>query len=323
MKKYLKDLEEELRKNNLSEKEIEEILADHQEMIDTAKKEGLSEDELNEKFGDPKDVAEELSDFSEQATDKEKKVKKAATKELIFDGVKENYNFTIGLINEDIEIEPIEGDKIIVKAIGNINFDKYEIGFENNEFELKAPKGLRRNYFGFDSEKRFIIHLPKGIRMNEAKMKLINGDVRIENIDSEKFELGTNNGDLDLKKLNTKTFVLGGINGDVLIEDFKSNTLKISTISGDLKIDRLVVKEDVFVNTVSGNVIIDNSECAEMKLKTVSGDICGKEFYPGQVSMNSVSGDINVVNTDKTKPVEIITKRSVSGDVKFVLKQKR
>jgi uncharacterized membrane protein len=69
MKKFLKDLETELRKNNLSENEIKEIMADHEEMIQSAKSEGLTDEELEAKFGSPKNVAEELSQFTEKAED--------------------------------------------------------------------------------------------------------------------------------------------------------------------------------------------------------------------------------------------------------------
>ena len=48
MKKYLEDLKQELLKKKLTNKEIEEILTDHEEMIQNAMDEGLSEDEINE-----------------------------------------------------------------------------------------------------------------------------------------------------------------------------------------------------------------------------------------------------------------------------------
>jgi len=58
MKKYLEDLRQELVKQKLTNKEIEEIMADHEEMIRTAMEEGLSEEEIKAKFGQPKQVAE-------------------------------------------------------------------------------------------------------------------------------------------------------------------------------------------------------------------------------------------------------------------------
>ena len=60
MKKFLKDLEKELNKLGISEKEIKEIIGDHEEMIETALKDGLSEGQLADKFGNPAKVAKEL-----------------------------------------------------------------------------------------------------------------------------------------------------------------------------------------------------------------------------------------------------------------------
>ena len=60
MKKFLKDLEKELRKIGVNEEEITEILADHVEMIEAGKSEGLNEENMNSKFGDPKNIAEEI-----------------------------------------------------------------------------------------------------------------------------------------------------------------------------------------------------------------------------------------------------------------------
>ena len=323
MKKYLKDLEEELRKNNLSEKEIKEILADHEEMIETAKNEGLSEEELNEKFGNPKDVAEELSDFSEQADESEEEEKEANSKTFEFTGVKEGYKVNISLINEDVKVITNEGDKITLEVIGISNVKKYDIGFENNEFFLKAPTGLRFNYFSGRKEQKFIVNLPKAITVGEFRVKLVNGDAKIKNIVSEMMELGTNNGDFKLKNLETKQLKLSNINGDVSIESVKCDNLKVSTISGDLEIKDLKVKEDFFANTVSGDVKINDSECRELSLKTVSGDVKGDEFYPQKLSLSSVSGDVKIVNSDEDRKVIVLKKRSVSGDIRLILKEKK
>jgi len=326
MKKYLKDLEEELRKNNLSEEEIEEILADHEEMIETAKKEGLSEDELNEKFGDPKVVAEELSDFSEQASDtknEDKENKKKKNKKIVFEGVNENYNINISLVNEDLKIQPTEEDKIIVEYVGRIDISKYDIGFESNEFYLKSPKRLINSYFNIIRQIKFIVYLPKNKKIEDLKIKLINGDAKVNHIFCSKIEFETNNGDLKLENLDTKVFKLRVINGDVSIETVHCDSLKISTISGDLDIKELKVKEDIFVSTISGDMKITDSECAEISLSTISGDIKGTEFYPTKIALSSISGDIKIVNTDETRPIKITKERTVSGDIDIILKQKK
>ena len=58
MKIFLQNLEDELKKNNLNEEEINDIIADHSEMIESAISEGLSDEDLEQKFGNPKDLAD-------------------------------------------------------------------------------------------------------------------------------------------------------------------------------------------------------------------------------------------------------------------------
>lgn len=325
MKKYLKDLEEELRKNNLSEKEIEEILADHEEMIETAINDGLSADELNTKFGDPKTVAEELSGFSESESndedDKEHKRKIAKTK--VFDNIDENYNVNIALINEDISIQPNDLNNITVEFFGEIDIEKYQIEYKKNTFILKSPKEIRKSYFGFSSNRKFVVRLPKNLKINDFEMKLINSDAKIDEILSVKTFVDTKNGDLKLKNIKTGEFRFNSINGDSSLETISCDKIKISTISGDMEIKDLKAKGEMFVNSVSGDLRIKDSECLNVTLKTVSGDIKATEFYPETISLSSVSGDIKVVNTDSSRPIEVTKNRSLSGDVDIILKKKK
>jgi len=61
MKKFLENLRTELKKKHINEGEIEEILRDHEEMIDEALAEGLSEEDITKKFGNPEQVAADIS----------------------------------------------------------------------------------------------------------------------------------------------------------------------------------------------------------------------------------------------------------------------
>ncbi|MBI9009562.1 MAG: DUF4097 family beta strand repeat protein [Tenericutes bacterium] len=323
MKKYLKDLEEELRKNNLNEKEIEEILADHEEMIEAAINDGLSDEELNTKFGDPKTVAEELSGFSESESDDDKEHKKQDGKMMVFDNIDENYNVNIALINEDISVQSNDSNNITVEFFGITNIDKYQIEYKKNTFILKSPKEIRKSYFGFSKNRRFVVTLPKNLQINDFEMKLINADAKIDDILSAKTLVDTKNGDLKLKNIKTGEFRFNSINGDSTLETINCDKIKISTISGDLQIENLKAKGEMFVNSVSGDLRIKDSECLNVTLKTVSGDIKATEFYPKTVTLSSVSGDIKIVNTDSSRPIEVTHKRSLSGDVDIILKKKK
>ena len=53
----------------------------------------------------------------------------------------------------------------------------------------------------------------------------------------------------------------------------------------------------------------------EATFKTVSGDLDGKNFYVKEISLKSVSGDVNIVNDDKTREIKVKNKKTLSGDI--------
>ena len=316
MKKFLKNLEEELKKRKINEEEIKEILADHEEMIESAINEGLSDEELEAKFGDPKNVADELSEFSSRKKEKDAK----ADKDIIFDSVKDNFNVEIKLINEDVEVISHDEKSIIIKAFRIQDLDKYIIEFKNNRLFMQAPKYKGINIFRSGSRNgKFEIYLPENMQIDTFGLKNINGDFELENLKIKEFDAGNNNGDLELNNLELGDFKASGINGDISIDNVTCVEFNISTINGDAEINKLVCENDIFANTVSGDLEISNSSCRDATLKTVSGDLDGEEFYPKSVSLSSVSGDICIRNKDASRPIEIRRKKSISGDVEIII----
>ncbi len=315
MKKFLKDLEEELRKNNLNEEEIADIIADHREMIDSAINDGLTDAELEEKFGNPKDVAEELSQFSDKE-EKGREKKKMKSKEL--NGIESNYNVNVGLINEDIVFKHADGDSILVEYTGKRDLEEYTITYENNEFVLHSPKRMEREIGMFGNQQRlFTVTLPNNKKINKFKLSEINGDIVVADIEAEEFEFNTKNGDVKFANMILDTFKISTINGDLEIDGCKAAMLTISQISGDMELKNSIIKHDIDINTVSGDLEFENVECVNFRLKSVSGDLDGKEFYPERVSLTSVSGDISIKNKDSARPIEIQHKKTVSGDVEI------
>ena len=121
MNKFLKDLETELKKLKVNPKEIEEILADHKEMMEAAKQEGLNEDEISNKFGDPVKVASEIHDDSKGTQtdidlDDIESIAKFDTKDYnfvkAFNLIPEGLDINISLISEDLILSDYDGEEI-------------------------------------------------------------------------------------------------------------------------------------------------------------------------------------------------------------------
>ncbi len=311
MKKFLNDLREELKKQNLTDLEIEDILSDHEEMIQTAIDEGLSEEELAKKFGDPKKIAEDLADLGAK---KESPGSGAYESWKSFDP-EDTLDVRTEMVDEDIRYRPSDNGKINVLYSGKGTIGQYELTYENKQLFLKAPK--RSGIFSFLSRSKaldFIIEVPKDVRITSVFQKSVNGDVKVEDMKTASFELSTVNGDALINKSELGHAKMNGVNGDLHVTDTSMKSLKFSLVNGDLSMSGCDVKEALNVQTVSGDASIKDSTCAECGFHSVSGDIKGEEFYPKKVSLKSVSGDI-IIKNKEDRGIEIVRKKSVSGTV--------
>ena len=321
MKKYLKDLEAELRKNNLSDEEINEILADHEEMIEAAQTEGLSDEELVEKLGNPDKLAKELSEFADQKSEESDEATENNGKHAYeFQDIEEGYDTEITLVNEDIKLKVFDEERIVINVKGKFKPELYDITFKNNKLTLKRKKKSSGSYFGIRRNVQFIVKVPKSKMIGNFEMKLVNGDAEILSIASANSKITTSNGDLDINDFKTTDFKLNTVNGDANIKKLQAENFETSVVNGDIVLEDTKVKEDIRMNSVSGDVKITNSECEDFTISTVSGDVIGKEFYPETVKLRSVSGDIKIVNTDLLRPIEVKSKKSVSGDIDIITK---
>src|SRR6056297_1542212 len=110
MKTFLEDLRKELKKQNLNDIEIADIINDHEEMISQAMEEGLTEDQIIEKFGDPKKLAEELG--QNEPDNEPDKLNDSQDSVLIDTFSKEGIQAVdFKLIHEDINILPSNTDQ--------------------------------------------------------------------------------------------------------------------------------------------------------------------------------------------------------------------
>lgn len=320
--KYIEDLKKELSKANFSTTEIEEIMEDFSEMIEEAISSGLSEDDLESKFGSPEKIATELHRENHEETDVEEEDVEVSNdvKDLEFlPG--SDYKISIGLINEDINIKVANVDKIIVKPEHIRKLSAYQIDFKDNTFILKKQSRKSFGWFGSINNDggTFKITLPQNKSVTDMDFSIVNGDGSIAGITVEKLKFRTTNGDFDLENLELKEASIESINGDIRMSDINSDQLKLSFVSGDAKFERLNIKGELNLNTVSGEVKAEELSCKRALIKTVSGDVDGKEFYTDEIVLRSISGDVNIENKDPNRKIGNVKKSSISGEV--VIKQ--
>ncbi|MBU1093202.1 MAG: DUF4097 family beta strand repeat protein [Firmicutes bacterium] len=314
MKKYLEDLRQELQKQKLTSKEIEEIIADHEEMIRTAMEEGLSEEQIKAKFGQPKQVAEELADNNEDVV-----AEQDDNDDLVlwktYQVEHDSLSVDVNLISEDITYQLSDSSEIKVYYEGKAKVEKYEISYEKNEFRLSAPKRLGFNFsFGKGDDLRFVVELPKHVVVKELKHVTISSDSTFKNLKVNDLKVNTTSGDLVITHNQIEKFKLNSVSGDCSIEDSKIVEFNLSQVSGDTELDHVTISGNFKANTVSGDVELNDVTCEDFEMHAVSGDVDGKEFYPKKVTLKSVSGDVNIKNQEK-RYIEIVKKSTLSGEI--------
>jgi len=314
MKKFIEDLRQELNKRNMKTSEIDDIIADHEEMIVTAKAEGLTEEEMLKRFGDPVKLAEELSDFSPKESDEEipsEDFQLWKSFSVTISGI----DVDIHLVSEDITFKTSQNGEIKVYQSGITDLGKYDLSFTGKKFTLKAPKYQGGLFMRHHSEdKAFIIEFPKTLILETFSYNSVSSDFKFSNLNAEEFTVSTTSGDLEIKNAHLGKTKWNTVSGDILVNDSKVTVLSSSQVSGDMTIKNVFIVENMTLNTVSGDAKIDHVICDQCTVHSVSGDIDGIEFYPGSVSLRSVSGDVTIKNKEP-KTIEITSKTTVSGDI--------
>ena len=314
MKKYLEDLRKELQKRHMSETEIADIIADHEEMINNAIEAGLNEDELKDKFGDPHRLADELAgNETNSEADEEDYI---LWKTFAVSG--DSYSVEIKSTDEDISFRPSRDGQIRVFYTGKSPSDKVSCTFENNKLVFTTPK-MRELFFFMRSHgdsASYVIELPAKLVVDEFTLTNINGDCRLEGLTINHFVINTTNGDINCHNLSIGDVKWNTVNGDMSLSSSKAGSIFTSQISGDMTLKKLEVDEGIKMTSVSGDIRVEDSTCGELDLNTVSGDLIGKEFYPHKIVLRTISGDVRISNSEKTE-IAIDKQRSLSGDIRI------
>jgi len=328
MSKFLKDLEKELNSLSVSPKEIKEILEDHIEMIEAATQDGLNENEISLKFGEPAKIATEIyndsinkESYEEISLDNVESVADYNTVDFTFvktfSNIPEALDFNVSFVNEDFILSDFDGEGIQVYQNRVKNIDDYSIDLEGSELVLKKKKIKKiLGSINFKSKSaEFLVLVPKGYKFNNLDYHTVSGDVVANQLFVNSFKLKSTNGDINLSNVNLGKANFSLVNGDIEIHGMKALSLDISLVNGDIEIEQALIDGDIYYNSVNGDVKLHNVECANASFKTVSGDVDGKNFYVKEISLKSISGDIEIQNDDKTREIKIVSKKTLSGDI--------
>ncbi len=313
MKTFLNDLRNALKNKNISAIEIEDIIKDHEDMIEEAKSEGLSEEEILTKLGKPEEIAEGLADFEEKDTSTETQKTQHILKE--FEVQSTSIDVSVSMSTETTEYKLVDSKSIRVLCRSNKEPSGYEVSFKNDTLKVEAPKLTQ--FLSFLSRGKgieFIIEIPKSLAINHFKHSTLSGDVHLDGFNIKHLEMNTVSGDIKVSKLEITEAQWYTVSGDITLDKSRLSSLKSSQVSGDLFVLSSAIEEYIDLDTVSGDMYLEDSKADSCKVNSVSGDVRGKEFYPNKISLSSISGNINIKNQEK-RHIEIISRSTLSGSI--------
>jgi len=186
------------------------------------------------------------------------------------------------------EIDIRGWDKDQVEITGELDELAEELIFDvDGEFTMIRVKMPRRNIsWGDGSDLEIRVPVKSRVDFNG-----VSTDVTLSNIEGGS-SIRSVSGDIRADNIDQR-LLINSVSGEVEVTD-ASGKAKITSVSGDLRLDLSCT--EVSVNAVSGEVDLDLEAFDSLSASTVSGelDISGRLNDSGNISMNSVSGDIGL-----------------------------
>lgn len=317
MMTYLEDLKNELKKRNVSQDEIDDIIRDHDEMISEALREGLTEEEIPQRFGDPKALAEELSsnttsrDAYEESDDSQDDFKLFKS----FMPSEDEQKVYIAMVYQDVTVRASNDSDYHVNYQGPGDINEYNISYHHGELKIESPKfkGLLFKRNKKDSIS-FIIEVPKSIELVEFKHKTVSGDIDFRDVNAKDAAFSITSGDLNLKNTKVDKLVVNTVSGDVNVKELSARVVETSQVSGDMNMSQVIITELIHAGSVSGDFSFNEAHVEVAEFNMVNGDVEGKEFYPKMISFKSVSGDLDIKNNERTD-IKMQKTNTLSGKI--------
>ena len=318
MKKYLKDLKNALLKQKISNFQIAEIMKDHEDMIKDALSEGLKEEELVSRFGEPEDIARSLAEDVMEDMKEKLNDEKPIESSYKFESETDAFKVNIELSSETIYIKSSDDQFIHVDVEGDQSVDPMKVTYDDQTLNVQKEQVGISQTISYKDDKVIYISLPVSKTISSIMVKLISGDFEIKDLSCGHLGIRLISGDITIKSLIADSIKLNTVSGDSTLSKVVTDKLHVSQVSGDLEIDDLKAELELELHTVSGDIEIEDVSCDLFDLDSVSGDVEAKEFYPKTVRFKSVSGDLDIDNKSK-REIKIISKKTLTGDINIDL----
>lgn len=250
-KKFLDRLSIEL--DNVNAKHKDDILDKYRKRYEFGLESGLSEEEIEEMLGDPKEIAE----------------KYRAESPFTSDGYNKNYNLSIKTVSDDVIIKRGKDSKVHI-FFDDCNTDNYEVKNNSDGVFIDYPKS---KYFSFNRKTggTITVEIPHDRVFYNSEISTASGDIKVEYLKSKKIDFTIASSDMVIHTLEGDNIKLVAVSGDIFVDRAKCIDFHTSTVSGDVEAN-YIDSESFFIDTISGDGKVKEAT-GKIKTSSVSGDI--------------------------------------------------
>ena len=134
---------------------------------------------------------------------------------------------------------------------------------------------------------------------DEAKLHTISGNQEISGLVAETFSVYSVSGDFSLSEIRCGSDLrIETTSGDLSVQKLSAGSLSIKSISGDCVLTDAEVAGELSVNTTSGVFKFEHCDAKTIDIESVSGDVLLSLKTPKRVETDTVSGKVNVSDSD-------------------------
>lgn len=217
-----------------------------------------------------------------------------------------------------MDVKIIQADNYGIKISYNQKQGEYTYKVENDTLKIRNENKTTINI----NSKNFVddyitIYVPENIAFKEIDIDNISGNIFLENIISDKLRTNSTSADINLYNIKSDELNISSVSGNIFTDEINSEIINCKTTSGIIEFgdttnfSKSKDKSKFDINSVSGDISIVNSDLQNVDLKTTSGKIKIDSSKIEKLTANSVSGSIEA----DEEFLDAISLKSTSGKI--------
>lgn len=298
-----------------------EILEEFEHHFDEGIRSGMSEEEISEELGDPREAAEGITELSGKGDLSLKNILTELSSVFRTAG-RNRYSEPETICGFE---EEQCGNAVICTENASADMtistgDRFEYVFRKG-FNLFGPNDCRLNteirndtFFLRIADGHGNLELTIPCCTDHLEIRNTSGDINIKDINLVSADIESSSGDVRLEQTDTERLRIRMRSGDITLVNVNALRSEMKLSSGDLEMN--CCSGNAEIETGSGDIDISAHTGERIVISSRSGDIELETDAP-EIDVSSVSGDIEVETPNRIAHIEA---HSVSGDIDLSLK---